>query len=81
MPPHDPFPLRCPDHWRPCVLALAAGAVDVKDLTLREKALWDENNHLREFAEINYTGETRAEVRGRDMRTAHVLLPGPDACK
>ena len=45
-----------------CVLALAAGAVDVKDLTLREKALWDENNHLRDFAEINYTGAAQGHA-------------------
>ncbi len=32
------------------------GAVDVRAFGLREKALWDEANHLRDFAEINYTG-------------------------
>ena len=32
-----------------------ADAADVKEFIERERALWTENNKLREFAEINYT--------------------------
>ena len=39
-----------------------AGGVDVRAFGLREKAMWDESNFLRDFAEINYTGELPCPV-------------------
>ena len=47
-----------------------ADAANVKEFIERERALWTENNKLREFAEINYTAfyKVRGEVIPRVSR-------------